>query len=206
MICYIHLNLLKKKYNSILHVLHSFSILCFQFSIKELSLHSSSQLTIYMRNKTKRLLTIRKLIESELISSQEELLFRLKEMNVEATQSTLSRDLKFMKVAKIPHKEKGYIYVIPESIQNEQREEKVSAIITDTILSIDFSGNIAVIKTLPGYANAVTVLIDSENYFEILGTIAGDDTIFIVMREGVSRSELVEALTSVHPAIHTLYK
>ena len=63
-----------------------------------------------MRNKTKRLLTIRKLIESELISSQEELLFRLKEMNVEATQSTLSRDLKFMKVAKIPHKEKGYIY------------------------------------------------------------------------------------------------
>ena len=72
-----------------------------------------------MRNKTKRLLTIRKLIESELISSQEELLFRLKEMNVEATQSTLSRDLKFMKVAKIPHKEKGYIYVIPESIQNE---------------------------------------------------------------------------------------
>ena len=133
-----------------------------------------------MRNKTKRLLTIRKLIESELISSQEELLFRLKEMNVEATQSTLSRDLKFMKVAKIPHKEKGYIYVIPESIQNEQREEKVSAIITDTI--------------------------DSENYFEILGTIAGDDTIFIVMREGVSRSELIEALTSVHPAIHTLYK
>ena len=155
-----------------------------------------------MRNKTKRLLTIRKLIESELISSQEELLFRLKEMNVEATQSTLSRDLKFMKVAKIPHKEKGYIYVIPESIQNEQREEKVSAIITDTILSIDFSGNMAVIKTLPGYANAVTVLIDSENYFEILG----DDTIFIVMREGVSRSELIEALTSVHPAIHTLYK
>ena len=148
-----------------------------------------------MRNKTKRLLTIRKLIESELISSQEELLFRLKEMNVEATQSTLSRDLKFMKVAKIPHKEKGYIYVIPESIQNEQREEKVSAIITDTILSIDFSGNMAVIKTLPGYANAVTVLIDSENY-----------TIFIVMREGVSRSELIEALTSVHPAIHTLYK
>lgn len=50
------------------------------------------------------------------------------------------------------------------------------------------------------------MLIDSENYFEILGTIAGDDTIFIVMREGVSRGELVEALTSVHPAIHSLYK
>ena len=114
--------------------------------------------------------------------------------------------IKFKNYFSHKNKEKGYIYVIPESIQNEQREEKVSAIITDTILSIDFSGNMAVIKTLPGYANAVTVLIDSENYFEILGTIAGDDTIFIVMREGVSRSELIEALTSVHPAIHTLYK
>ena len=93
-----------------------------------------------MRNKTKRLLTIRKLIESELISSQEELMLRLKELGVDSTQSTLSRDLKFMKVAKIPHKDRGYIYVIPENIQNEQREEKVSAIITDTILSIDFSG------------------------------------------------------------------
>ena len=145
-----------------------------------------------MRNKTKRLLTIRKLIESELICSQEELLFKLKELNVEATQSTLSRDLKFMKVAKIPHKEKGYIYVIPENL-NEQREDKVSSVITDTILSVDFSGNMAVIKTLPGYANAVTVLI------------AGDDTIFIVMREGITHSELIEALTSVHPDIHNLY-
>lgn len=158
-----------------------------------------------MRNKTKRLISIRQLIETELISSQEELLFRLKELGVEATQSTLSRDLKFMKVAKIPHKEKGYIYIIPENI-NEQKEEKISSIITDAILSIDFSGNLAVIKTLPGYANAVTVLIDSENYFEVLGTIAGDDTIFIVMREGVSRSQLVEVLTSVHPGIKMLYK
>ncbi len=158
-----------------------------------------------MRNKTKRLLTIRQLIETELISSQEELLFRLKELGVEATQSTLSRDLKFMKVAKIPHKEKGYIYIIPENI-NEQKEEKISSVLTDAILSIDFSGNLAVIKTLPGYANAVTVLIDSENYFEILGTIAGEDTIFIIMREGVSRSQLVEVLTSVHPGIKMLYK
>ena len=125
-----------------------------------------------MRNKTKRLLTIRKLIESELISSQEELMLRLKELGVDSTQSTLSRDLKFMKVAKIPHKDRGYIYVIPENIQNEQREEKVSAIITDTILSIDFSGSMAIIKTLPGYATAVAALIDNENYFEILGSIA----------------------------------
>ena len=94
-------------------------------------------------------------------------------------------------------KEKGYIYVIPESIQNEQREEKVSAIITDTILSIDFSGNMAVIKTLPGYANAVTVLIDSENYFEILGTIAGDDTIMCVVKTSEQAPGVVQKLGGI---------
>ena len=151
-----------------------------------------------MRNKTKRLLAIRKLIENEQICSQEELLFRLKELNVEATQSTLSRDLKFMRVAKIPHKDKGYIYIIPDSIQNEQTDEKASTIVTDAISSIDFSGNIAVMKTLPGYAKAVTVLIDNENYFEVLGTIGGDDTVLIVMREGVTHNELLDALSSIH--------
>ena len=141
-----------------------------------------------MRNKTKRLLAIRKLIENEQICSQEELLFRLKELNVEATQSTLSRDLKFMRVAKIPHK------------------DKASAIVTDSISSIDFSGNIAVMKTLPGYAKAVTVLIDNENYFEVLGTIGGDDTVLIVMREGVTHNELLDALSSIHANIHSLFK
>ena len=159
-----------------------------------------------MRNKTKRLLAIRKLIENEQICSQEELLFRLKELNVEATQSTLSRDLKFMRVAKIPHKDKGYIYIIPDSIQNEQADEKASAIVTDSISSIDFSGNIAVMKTLPGYAKAVTVLIDNENYFEVLGTIGGDDTVLIVMREGVTHNELLDALSSIHANIHSLFK
>lgn len=159
-----------------------------------------------MRNKTKRLLAIRKLIDNEQISSQEELLFRLKEEGVEATQSTLSRDLKFMRVGKIPHKDKGYIYIIPENLSPEQREEKASAIVTDAMLSIDFSLNVAVIKTLPGYAKAVTVLIDNENYFEVLGTIGGDDTVLAIMREGVTSSEMLDALTSIYPEIHSLYK
>jgi transcriptional regulator of arginine metabolism len=159
-----------------------------------------------MRNKTKRLLAIRKLIENEQIASQEELLFRLRQEGVEATQSTLSRDLKFMRVGKIPHKDKGYVYLIPENIHGEQAEEKTSTIVTDSMLSIDFSLNIAVIRTVSGYAKAVTVLIDNENYFEVLGTIGGDDTILVIMREGVSPKELLDALTSIDKNIHALYK
>jgi transcriptional regulator of arginine metabolism len=159
-----------------------------------------------MRNKTKRLLAIRKLIESEQIASQEELLFRLKQEGVEATQSTLSRDLKFMRVAKIPHKDKGYVYLIPESLHGEQGEEKASTVVTDSMLGIDFSQNLAVIRTVPGYAKAVTVLIDNENYFEVLGTIGGDDTILVVMREGVLPQQLLDALMSINKHIHSLYK
>jgi transcriptional regulator of arginine metabolism len=158
-----------------------------------------------MKNKTKRLIAIRKLIENEHIASQEELLSRLKQEGMEATQSTLSRDLKSMCVGKIPHKDKGYIYIMPENLHGEP-EEKTSTIVTDSILGIDFSQNIAVIRTIPGYAKAVTVLIDNENYFEVLGTIGGDDTILVVMREGVTPKKLLEALTSVCKEIHSLYK
>lgn len=159
-----------------------------------------------MANKTNRFSIIRKLLSSEIICSQEELIYKLKESGVEVTQSTLSRDLKFLKVAKVPHKVKGYYYMLPENMQNEPREEKGSPNITDNILSIDFSGNMAVVKTRPGYANAITVSIDEGNFYEILGTVAGEDTIFIVMREGVSPGELINVLTFVHPGIHTLYK
>ena len=159
-----------------------------------------------MRNKTKRLITIRKMIESERISSQEELLLKLREIGLVATQSTLSRDLKSLKVGKVPNEEKGYIYVVPGNLQTAQKEDKVAGLLTDAIISIEFSANMAVLKTLPGYANAVTVLIDNENYFEILGTIAGDDTIIIIMREGISRQELINAMTSIHPDMHKLYK
>lgn len=159
-----------------------------------------------MRNKTKRLISIRKMIESDRISSQEELLRKLKAIGLDATQSTLSRDLKSLKVGKVPDEEKGYIYVVPGNLQTSQKEDKVAAILTDSIVSIEFSANMAVLKTLPGYANAVTVLIDNENYFEILGTVAGDDTIIIIMREGISRQELVNALTTIHPEMHKLYK
>ena len=68
-----------------------------------------------MNQKTQRFATIRKIIRSEMVSSQEELIKRLRECGVEITQSTLSRDLKFMNVAKVPHKTRGYVYVLPNS-------------------------------------------------------------------------------------------
>ncbi len=152
-----------------------------------------------MNKRTHRLSIIRHIIESEPICSQDELIIKLKQQNISITQSTLSRDLKFMHVAKIPHREKGYIYIIPEQIVSTQTDRSVSSIITDSIASIEFSANIGIIHTKAGYANAVAVLLDNKNFPEIIGSIAGDDTIIFVLREGENRQRFVQELKKLCP-------
>lgn len=154
-----------------------------------------------MNNKTQRLSIIRKIIRSEFISSQEELIARLEECGVQVTQSTLSRDLKFMQVAKVPNKEKGYVYVLPNSTL---ADHQISTNITDNITQIAFSGNLCVITTKPGYASAISVPIDSKGLPEILGSIAGDNNIILVLREDYSKSKLMAELTMLFPSLANL--
>lgn len=154
-----------------------------------------------MNQKTHRLSVIRKIIRSEYISSQDELIERLEESGVSITQSTLSRDLKFMHVAKIPHKEKGYVYVLPNSSRNDIG---VSTNLSDNITDIAFSGNMCVITTKPGYASAISVPIDSRSIYEILGTIAGDNTILLILREGFDMDMLMEQLCALFPTLKSL--
>lgn len=154
-----------------------------------------------MNQKTHRLSVIRKIIRSEYISSQDELIERLEESGVSITQSTLSRDLKFMHVAKIPHKEKGYVYVLPNSSRNDIG---VSTNLSDNITDIAFSGNMCVITTKPGYASAISVPIDSRGIYEILGTIAGDNTILLILREDFDMDMLMEQLCALFPTLKSL--
>lgn len=155
-----------------------------------------------MNQRSMRLSIIRKIIRSEFISSQEELIARLDESGVQITQSTLSRDLKFMHVAKIPHKEKGYIYVLPNT---HLGESIVSTNVTDNIMGIAFSGNMCVITTKPGYASAISVPIDSRGIHEILGTIAGDNTILLILRENFDMESLMKQLYMLFPSLKALY-
>ncbi|MBR6561045.1 MAG: ArgR family transcriptional regulator [Alistipes sp.] len=154
-----------------------------------------------MNQKTQRFATIRKIIRSEMISSQEELITRLRECGVEITQSTLSRDLKFMNVAKVPHKSRGYIYVLPNAAHHEVN---VSSNISDNITSLTFSGNLGVLKTKSGYASAISVPIDNLDCPAILGTIAGDNTILLILREDARRSQVIEALQKIFPMLNNV--
>ncbi|MBO5045151.1 MAG: ArgR family transcriptional regulator [Alistipes sp.] len=151
-----------------------------------------------MNQKTQRLATIRKIIRSELVGSQEELIARLAECGIEITQSTLSRDLKFMNVAKVPHKNKGYIYVLPNTAQHDVN---ISSNISDNITSLTFSGNLGVLKTKAGYASAISVPIDNLDCPNIIGTIAGDNTVLIILREEANRNQVIESLMRIFPML-----
>lgn len=150
-----------------------------------------------MRFKNDRLEAIKLLISSQVIGSQKELLEALEAEGFIVTQATLSRDLKQLKVAKAASMNGRYVYVLPNETMYRRVQKPLPAremMLTPGFLSIQFSGNIGVIKTRPGYASSIAYNIDNSDIPEILGTIAGDDTIMIVVKEGVQEFEIIDLL------------
>ena len=158
-----------------------------------------------MKNKNSRLDSIKMIISSKEIGSKEELLQELAREGFQLTQATLSRDLKQLKVAKAASMNGNYVYVLPNNTMYKRMTDPQSAtemLRHNGFLSIEFSANIAVLKTRPGYASSLAYDIDSSNFHEIIGTIAGDDTIMLVLREGCSRTSVKHALEHVIPNIN----
>lgn len=153
-----------------------------------------------MKNRSERLLQIRKIINNQRIASQEELLSHLKDEGFSMTQATLSRDLKYLRVSKVHDDEKGYVYFLPDS-EAPQGHTPWSGFLVEGFRSMEFAQGMLVIKTLPGYASSIASALDSMNMVEIAGTIAGDDTILIVPRDGAKRESIQEQLGQVIPGI-----
>ena len=122
---------------------------------------------------------IKELIEKYKIDTQDELIKRLKESGFSATQATMSRDIKELKLTKISDGKNSYYYVFPNSLSAENIN-KLNASLTHLITSVNCAMNIIVIKTHAGMAQAVATGIDNIKSTDILGCVAGDDTIFIV--------------------------
>lgn len=152
-----------------------------------------------MKNKTERLNLIRRIVEEELISSQEELIKRLADHGVRATQSTLSRDFKEINISKMPHHDKGYIYVLSEKLDSNIVVN--SSNIGDAVLDVKFSHNIAVISTKSGYASAVSVIIDARKSKSILGSVAGDNNIILILHEETTHGEVLALLQQIFPSL-----
>ena len=159
-----------------------------------------------MKNRNDRLMEIRRLIASQNISSQEALMKLLEKRGFELTQATLSRDLKYLKVAKMPDDRAGYVYILPDKDQVIEETDSPGAAFGG-LISIDFAQGMAILRTLPGHAGSIAYIIDNLAAYEIAGTIAGDDTILLIPRDGVSRSDLVNLLKLrmpglVHELVH----
>ncbi len=157
-----------------------------------------------MKSKNDRLKTLRMLISSKELSCQDDVLKALEKEGHKVTQATLSRDMKQLKVAKATNLGGKYFYVLP----NETMYKRVSSpkrasemMLTSGFLSINFSANIGVIKTRPGYASSLAYNIDSNGLQTLIGTIAGDDTIFIVIKEGIDYEDVIAELKEVIPDI-----
>lgn len=153
-------------------------------------------------SKNDRLAALRLIVTSSELSSQDEIIRALARQGIETAQATLSRDMKLLKIVKTANAEGRYVYAIP----NETAYRRVHRPHTPADIlpapgfqSIQFSGNMAVMRTRPGFASSIASNIDSANLRDVLGTIAGDDTIFIVIREGATHVDVVDQLSSVIP-------
>lgn len=140
------------------------------------------------------------ILKDQWIRSQEDLQKALELKGFEVTQATLSRDLRHLHVMKILDPVKGSRYILPEDKDLRDALTRLPDHL-DGVLSIEFSGQFGVIRTLPGFANGVAFTIDYQQISEIMGTIAGDDTILIIMKEGVSKNLIAGILSSRFPGL-----
>ena len=158
-----------------------------------------------MKVKNSRMEALKMLISSMELGSQEEVLQALEKEGFKLTQATLSRDLKQLKVAKAASMNGKYVYVLPNDTMYKRITRPRTAmemLQSSGFISISFSGNMGVIKTRPGYASLIAYNIDNGETPSIIGTIAGDDTIFIVIKEGVTHEAVVSDLEPIIGNIH----
>lgn len=134
-----------------------------------------------MKNDRQRI--ILEIVEREPIDTQERLQQRLKEQGVSCTQATISRDIKQLHLIKEPVGQGQYRYMVSSQRSRLNVADKLRGIFRESIVSVDFAQNIVVIKTMAGLANAAAAALDGMSVPDMVGTLAGDDTAFLVMKD-----------------------
>lgn len=144
------------------------------------------------KQESRRYLVV-ELIGAMSIHNQEELQAELQKRGIRITQGTLSRDLKDLGIFRIPHGDGGYVYSLdppPRTARSDLARQDIAR----GIRSVQFSGNLAVIRTSLSYAEPVGLGIDQLQIPEVLGTVSGEDTLLVVLAEGADREAFIAAL------------
>lgn len=144
--------------------------------------------------KSKRHLKIINIIKDEDIRTQEELVARLHKAGIDVTQATISRDIKRLGLIKIPDGRGGYKYSLPSEGSKGDIQSWLKKMFQDFVLELDYSENLIVIRTLPGTAMGLASAIDNAEWNEIIGSVAGDDTILLIIKPKEITDEVYEKL------------
>ncbi|SNR86956.1 transcriptional regulator, ArgR family [Anaerovirgula multivorans] len=134
---------------------------------------------------------ILEIIENKEIETQEELSEELKKIGLNVTQATVSRDIKELRLIKVLSKTGKYKYATLKS-QDTILSDRLVRLFKDSIVSYDHAGNMLVLKTIPAAAQAAASAIDAANLDGIVGTVAGDDTIFVLIRDANKMDEMID--------------
>ncbi len=137
---------------------------------------------------------ILEIISQENIETQEQLLARLQERGITSTQATISRDIKQMHLIKEPVGQGVYKYAVSGNRSRLNIAEKLRTIFRESITSINYAQNIVVIKTMPGLASAACSALDNMNINYMVGSLAGDDTAFLLMQDTESAAIFCEEI------------
>lgn len=146
--------------------------------------------------KNARQMAILSIIEKDNIETQEELAAKLRDMGIVVTQATVSRDIKELRLLKVLTPDGSYKYATVDKAEHGVSERLVRMFI-DSVLSISYAENLIVVRTLPGSANAAGEAIDSMRWPEVLGTISGDNTIFVAVRSAAEAPAVVEKFQEI---------
>lgn len=143
--------------------------------------------------KARRQAKILELIRTHVIETQEELAELLVREGIPVTQATISRDIKELQLNKLPSGGGRYRYALPEETPTATWDKR-RRIFQDSVLAIDHSENMIVIKSLPSTAPGVASAIDHLNWPELMGSVAGDDTVLVIIKPKDATPAIVERL------------
>lgn len=144
--------------------------------------------------KNNRQAMILEIISQENIETQEQLLTRLQARGINSTQATISRDIKQMHLIKQPAGQGVYKYAVSDNRTRLNFAEKLRTIFRESITSIAYAQNIVVIKTMPGLASAACSALDNMDLPYMVGSLAGDDTAFLLMKDTESAEDFCEEI------------
>lgn len=144
---------------------------------------------------------IRDIIGRQAIETQDELAEALRQMHIDVTQATVSRDIKELMLIKVPVGDGRYRYAYPASKDALFSNKRMERLFQDSVTGMDFSENIIVVKTLPGTANAVASALDHAGWPDILGTVAGDDSILVVVKPKEAAGTVMKKLEALTMAL-----